>query len=220
MNKKIWITIGIIILVTLSWFFYSASKKQYCWPYCPEMTNEDREEIKESALDASIKDWKTYEDGKFGFKINYPTTIEQSSDENDYRSNRPNILVVFLNKNNSLPSLPDSIRIRLVPSADYQVYKDALINDVVYDGKGDHPSSFNDFREIKIGNNSFYYIVSGLFEGQLSLTYYFVSEDKRIFAFDISAQGVDWTNPNPDTIDNNSTHKILKSMLETLKFTK
>ncbi len=75
MNKKIWITIGIIILVTIGWFFYSASKKQYCWPYCPEMTNEDREEIKESALDSSIKDWGTYEDDSFGFSFKYPKEI-------------------------------------------------------------------------------------------------------------------------------------------------
>lgn len=75
MNKKIWITIGIIILVTLSWFFYSASKKQYCWPYCPEMTNEDREEIKESALDASIKDWETYKNDDQGFQFSYPSQL-------------------------------------------------------------------------------------------------------------------------------------------------
>jgi hypothetical protein len=53
-TKRNWI-IGIVVLVVLiGAYAYSAANRQYCWPYCPNMTNADREAIKSQATSQSV----------------------------------------------------------------------------------------------------------------------------------------------------------------------
>jgi len=64
----------IAVLVIGGFFVYKETTRQVCWPYCPGMTDQDREEIKKSALDAQTVNWKTYENQKYGIEFKYPST--------------------------------------------------------------------------------------------------------------------------------------------------
>lgn len=56
MNKKILITVGILVILGIgAWFFFILiyfQKGPICWPYCPGMTDDDREKIKEQMREA------------------------------------------------------------------------------------------------------------------------------------------------------------------------
>ena len=91
-----------------------------------------------------------------------------------------------------------------------------LIEDVIYDGSGKHPDSINEFEKRTIGNNSFYFIKTGLFEGQLNLRYYLANQ-AGIFSFQVMSNDVDWTNLEFD-IENDQGHLYLKKILSTFKF--
>jgi len=76
MHKKISTLAGfIIIAVEIIVLFGGVFAYQYlsrpvllCWPYCPGMTDKDREQIKNEAPTAS---WKTFSDN-YGFQMQYP----------------------------------------------------------------------------------------------------------------------------------------------------
>jgi hypothetical protein len=55
MNKKIilGIIIGLLVVAGVTYYF-SRTGGVLCWPYCPGMTDQDREEIKESAFESEI----------------------------------------------------------------------------------------------------------------------------------------------------------------------
>lgn len=72
-HKKVWVTILVIILLLVGWKFYQeVFTKTFCWPYCPGMSDADREEIKQSASSAETRDWTTYKNDEYGFEIKYP----------------------------------------------------------------------------------------------------------------------------------------------------
>ncbi len=98
-------------------------------------------------------------------------------------------------------------------------WQQQIMNDVVFDGSGEHPQRWNEFKEKKIGDKTYYCIRTGRFEGTLSFSCYYASEKYCIYAFDSVAHGVDWTNPNLDE-EADSVYMVLKQMLATFKFTK
>jgi hypothetical protein len=74
MNKKIiWgiVIILLVVLIGIAYYIFSYPKGNLCWPYCPGMTDQDREVIKKSALEDETANWKTYSDNNFSIK--YPS---------------------------------------------------------------------------------------------------------------------------------------------------
>ncbi len=70
----VWVIIAAIVLGG-GYAVYEFSKpKLICWPYCSGMTDQDREDIKKSVLDAQTANWKTYRNEKYGFEVAYPAT--------------------------------------------------------------------------------------------------------------------------------------------------
>jgi len=73
-QKGITSLVGIIIILAVAIvafggvFAYQYLSKSTCWPYCPNMTDKDREQIKK---DASTAGWKTYTSTKYGYKISF-----------------------------------------------------------------------------------------------------------------------------------------------------
>jgi len=169
-------------------------------------------EIKKS----ETADWKIYSNEEYGFKMKYPDNFKISSDM--YQ----NGVVTFIPKDEeftpgvNIPTYLISIGKISSPLFGQQL-KDFLTNYVIFDPSGMHPKSFNEFGERKIGNNSFYFIKTGLFEGQLTLSY-FLSSPKGVFSFNLLSSKVDWTNPNLD-IEKDQGHLYLNQMLSTFKFT-
>ena len=45
----------LIIIVAAGAYYFLRSGSNLCWPYCPEMTDQDREEIKKSMLEAQTE---------------------------------------------------------------------------------------------------------------------------------------------------------------------
>ena len=62
MNKKIILgaTTIIVLIAGVFTYHYLSEKQLICWPYCPGMTDKDREDIKKSALETDTDSWKTY----------------------------------------------------------------------------------------------------------------------------------------------------------------
>jgi len=52
MKTKILILLVLIILLVVGYFTFFKNNGPFCWPYCPNMTDEDREEIKKQANEA------------------------------------------------------------------------------------------------------------------------------------------------------------------------
>ena len=68
----IWIIIFVVLLGGGYWGYrYLSTPKYVCWPYCPGMTDQDREDIKKSAFEAQTSDWKTYRNEEYGFEFKY-----------------------------------------------------------------------------------------------------------------------------------------------------
>lgn len=156
-------------------------------------------------------DWITYTDKVNGFEIKYPSKFTPLA-------GKPGQYVFALNETTKMQQrlsvLPD-ITMRAIARLSGQDYRKILIEDVVFDGSGLPPKSFSEFLPKVLGDNTFYYIQTGLFEGILSGSYYFVSDD-RVYVFTYTSSPVDWTNsnfrPDDDTLKND-----LEQVLKTFK---
>jgi hypothetical protein len=73
----IWIIIAAILISGGYWAYQYTKGSPLCWPYCPDMTDEDREEIKRSALEAETSNWNTYRNEEYGFEFRYPTSVQE-----------------------------------------------------------------------------------------------------------------------------------------------
>ncbi len=81
-------TLTVIIFVVLligGWFAYKnlSGGNTICWPYCPGMTDQDRDEIKKSAMQT----WKTYQNAEYKFTFKYPPNLVVSGDSKNIRHN-------------------------------------------------------------------------------------------------------------------------------------
>ncbi len=113
-------------------------------------------------------------------------------------------------------TIKDRIDIKKLDIFSGNNFQDVIIKNTIFDGSGLNPESWSQFEEVKMGNNLFYKILTGRFEGSLSYSYYLV-HGNTIYDFSFLSHGVDWTNPNLDQ-EADSTHIVLKKMLETLEF--
>ncbi|MCX6752265.1 MAG: hypothetical protein NTZ87_02075 [Candidatus Nomurabacteria bacterium] len=88
MNKKIiWRVIVAIVIIAGGFAYnYLSKPKPVCWPYCPGMTDQDREAIKKSALEAETANWKTYTNTKYGFEVKYPVDWRTEETKTRYGS--------------------------------------------------------------------------------------------------------------------------------------
>ncbi len=75
-NKKVSIIVIIVLIIGAGYFIYANSlqPRPLCWPYCPGMTNQDREDIQKSAFEAETKDWKTYTNDSEKYSVKYPSS--------------------------------------------------------------------------------------------------------------------------------------------------
>lgn len=86
MQKGLAPIVWIIILAVLlgggySTYHYFSTSRSFCWPYCPGMTDQDRETIKKSAREVQTANWKTYRNDKYGFEFRYPAIFEKVTDK-------------------------------------------------------------------------------------------------------------------------------------------
>lgn len=168
-----------------------------------------------TSSDAASDTWKPYSNPENLFKIRYPSIYSATtSDQYD-----GNTLITFRYKDPSKEhaARADEILIRRIPVAAAREAQRAIMKDTIFDGSGENPTSFNQYKQVTINGRIFYYVAIGRFEGVLHLRYYHISEKYGVFSFDSIAQGVDWTNPDLNTNDD-SVHKVLKQMLETFEF--
>lgn len=151
---------------------------------------------------------QTYKNGQLGIEFQYPNSLNVVGEPFE------NYLLALSNSPNNQSNTPlPGISVIYFNHADD--YKDQLIKDVVYDGSGLSPKSFNEFKPVKIGSNNFYYIKTGLFEGVLSLRYYLVTSN-YVFKFELVSSPVDWTNPKFDP-QSDPLHLKLKQILASVK---
>ena len=146
-------------------------------------------------------DWKTYESENYGFKIKYPSDLIISEGDSVFFS---------LQNKDSLLQFP-VIAIKKIEIKNDENFENIILENTVFDASGMSPKSISDFEIRNFGVNQFYYIKTGLFEGVLSAEYYFI-QPKFVFQIGLRADGVDWTNPDFNSEDE-EIHKILKQML-------
>lgn len=158
--------------------------------------------------------WQTYKNDQYGFEFQYPSKYSKA-EINEWIKDP---LLILDNKSNTqkLSKMPN-ISVRHLDLKSNQFFESVLINDVVFDGSGLSPKSFSEFKKIHLGNNNFYFIETGLFEGILSINYYLISRN-QIFVFTVVSSPVDWTNPNFKPEDD-PINKDLQQILSTFKFT-
>ena len=156
--------------------------------------------------------WKTYTNTDHNLEFKYPPNFSPIN------ANDNKLIVAFIDKSNTkqrLSTSPDvSLRtFSIIPGEDY---KNELIKDVVFAASGLHPKSFAEFSSKTMGNNTVYYIETGLFEGVLSLNYYLVDKN-QVAAFAIVSSPVDWTNPSFKP-ENDPLNQSLFQILSTFRF--
>jgi len=160
-------------------------------------------------VEASV--WKIYKNEIFGFEFTNPGgySLQELSDP---------FGVILRLKKEKTANLSADINIRYLSYKQTVDFKQILISDVVYDPSGLPPKSFNEFSKRTIGKNSYYFIKTGLFEGQLNLRYYLVRKND-ILVFELVSRGVDWTNPKFDP-EKELFHQDLKKFLSTFNILK
>ncbi len=170
----------------------------------PEITGGTDADTIEGNLLPSPNDAKflTYENKQYGLSFLYPATLARTSGGG--------ALVSFTGSDSE-------IRILKIADSDAN-FKNIIIGNTYFDGSGANPKSFSEFSEKTIGENNFYYIRTGLFEGVLSLRYYAVRPD-GIYVFSLISRGVDWTNPNFN-VEEDQGHLYLKQILSSIVFGK
>ncbi|MFA6553896.1 MAG: hypothetical protein WCS89_00090 [Candidatus Paceibacterota bacterium] len=91
---------AIVVILVVGVVYYSTQRKQsYCWPYCPNMTDQDREIIKNQMREATSTNpdtasWKTYTNPVFGYSFKYPSESELA-DQKSFDNNGNLIVVIF-----------------------------------------------------------------------------------------------------------------------------
>lgn len=151
----------------------------------------------------------TYSNPEYGISFSYPAK---------YSNNMPaEYLPFFQYKDPQKPnaSVADSIDVRWLPIKQDYSPEQALMDDVVYDGSGAHPKSFDEFELIHLGENDFYRIKTGLFEAVLGYRYYLIKQDGA-FVFNLVSNRVPWTDPSYEP-EKDIRHLELQQILKTVR---
>ncbi len=102
-----------------------------------------------------------------------------------------------------------------VPITTTNTMEKILFEKTVFDGSGMNPTSIDQFKVEKLGNETFYTIQTGRFEGQISYSAYVV-KNAKVYPFHFAWMvGADWMSPEYDvTKDENLAvfKKILSSV--------
>jgi len=61
---------------------YFSTAKLVCWPYCPNMTDQDRADIKKTMLEAETANWQTHENLKMGYSVSFPASYHVVRENN------------------------------------------------------------------------------------------------------------------------------------------
>ncbi len=155
----------------------------------------------EQSTGAVSSDWTEYADASLDLSFYYPSDFK-----------RQNVGAGF----SALDDNGNEIGERHIgPYSGETEFNSLLLNDVIFDGSGLHPTSISQFKKVSIGGREFYKIRTERFEGVLSYGYYLPLGNK-IAVFSFTARGVDWTNPNLDE-ESNPTHVILRQILTTIQ---
>lgn len=154
--------------------------------------------------------WKTFESKNPDFTLKYPGNEFKVSTES------AKYLAEFIyNRTIKGISTKNPITVSKISIPASSDFETVLLKNVTLEASGEHPKSFAEFKKVSLGNNDYYYIQTGRFEGQLELSYFLPQQD-YILEFSLSSYiGSDWTNPAFDT-GNEKYHVILKQMLSTL----
>ena len=89
----IWVIAVVVLIIVVGVLIIQPWKGgSTCWPYCPNMTDQDRAQILQQALEAqnnlasssadTNSDWKTYTNVKYGFTLNYPSNFSLKESQN------------------------------------------------------------------------------------------------------------------------------------------
>lgn len=203
------------ILITVSAIYaYQAylSRKPRVWvepPFLPPTET--------PTSDTDLSTWQIYTNNQFDFEFKYPSYYTKQECAFGLTTPKKDSLLCLNNdKEKTDLTSTANIVVDYLPDTNVSNFQQKLIQNVVFEGSGLHPESFNQFTKAKIGLTDFYYIQTGLFEGILGINYYSVSKTGTI-AFRLTSSPKDWINPefNPE---NDLIHKDLKQILSTFKF--
>jgi hypothetical protein len=214
--KKIIVSVIVVVAIIAVWFVMFGSAK-------PEVTFQNQDSAKgvvaetelvpreNNAKPAEIPKEKlaTYSNPEYGISFEYPAKYSNVLSDIYLPA------LQYRDYQKPTATLADTIDVRWIPFKSGDSPEQALMNDVVFDGSGAHPKSFDSFSLIHLGDNDFYKIRTGLFEGVLGYRYYLVKENGA-FVFVVTSLGVPWTDPkfNPET---DARHLELLEMLKTVK---
>ena len=163
--------------------------------------------------DSKVSDLKTYSNPEYGITFQYPAKYIPTQ----FPKGSEGLLPFFQYKdpNKTLSSVPDFLDVRWLSVKNGDNVEEVMMKDVVYDGSGFHPKSFNAFTPVRLGDNDFYKILTGTFEGVLGYRYYLV-KSSGAFVFVLTSNGVPWTEPLFDP-EKDTRHLELQEMLKTVK---
>lgn len=166
---------------------------------------------KKTVVTDETVNWKTYTNTEYGFEFKYPPSVFPND-----RGDAKDLVTSFTNGPDLDDGKPLSFVSVYVNSAEnIKSFPEYLAKYPVKYGNGDKPLQF---KTRTLGQNTFYYARTELFEGLLSFRYYILHGNK-VYKFVSIAHGVDELNPNFNG-ENDSTHVALKQILSTFKFTK
>ncbi len=214
MNKKIITILAVVAVIIIGGILvYSASKSAdeavVVAPVDNELTTSTSTPPTSPVVDKptpSDSTTRTYRNETYGFEFRYPASYRNSTAE---RSS--NVPIVTLEKTDS------AIGIKSIVPKSGQTYQQALIEDVIFDGSGDHPKSFSEFKTRQVNGRTFHWIVTGRFEGIIAINYYY-KHNNDILAFTTQTRNVEEWTESSFNIENDVTHVDLKAILETFRF--